>query len=159
MAVALAIILSFPTLTAFAQESEAAPERGNWLTSVATPLEVTEVLAQTSDPAAANFEEEFTFYRVTFAEPVTFDTWVYREPARGFGETNFVLELDGTLTWDRFWFGVSAPDQDGIQHEIVHQGQVNQYFILGDQVWSLKAQFDGQGNLLHVNGVTPVVEE
>lgn len=64
----------------------------------------------------------------------------------------------GGFSGGSFWFGVTRPDSDGIQHEIEHKGQVALYMrdsTTGD--WrSLKAQFDGQNELLHVNGVEPV---
>lgn len=128
-------------------------DRGNWIRGRAEELNVTEVLEQTANPSAPNFEEAFTFYRVTYGD-VTFDTWVYREPAR-LGGGNFVLENLGGLTQNRSWLGVSAPDGDGIQHEIVHQGQVSQYFETDDGWMSLIAQFDGHGDLQEVNGVSP----
>lgn len=130
-------------------------DRGNWMRGRAEELEVTEVLEQTSNPDAANFEEEFTFYRVTY-EAVEFGTWVYREPSR-LGGGNFVLEFDPEAGSNRFWYGVSAPDSDGIQHEIVHTGQASQYFETGDGWKSLIAQFDDQGNLQNINGVEPTV--
>jgi hypothetical protein len=146
--------------------SKAAPgrelHRGNWLASQAEPLEVTEVLAQTSDPTRANFEEEFTFWRVTFEPAVDYVAWIYREPARGDfnpaqpGRSNFVFDCPEICSsGNRFWYGVTAPGADGIQHEIVHRGAVHQYFITSEgDVRSLVAQFNGKGELLHVNGVT-----
>jgi hypothetical protein len=128
-------------------------DRGNWIRGRAEELQVTEVVAQTSDPNAGNFEEEFTFYRITY-EPVTYDTWVYREPSR-LGGGNFVSDDLGGATSDRFWYGVTGPDADGIQHEIVHDGPADQYFETEDGWRSLIARFD-DGELLRVNGVEPV---
>lgn len=128
-------------------------DRGNWPRGEAEELAVSEVLARTADPAADNFEEAFTFYRVTF-EPVTYDTWVYREPSR-LGGGNFVADELGGVTSSRFWHGVSAPDEDGIQHEIVHTGPADQYFETDDGWRSLVARF-ADGELLEVNGVEPV---
>lgn len=134
-------------------------DRGNSYASEADPLEVTEVTEQTSDPGQSNFEEEFTFYRVTYEE-VTYDEWVYREPAR-LGGSNFTLSGLDNATSDRFWYSISAADSDGVQHEIAHQGRVTQYFVNEDEdeVRSLTAQFNGQGELQHVNGVTPTKED
>lgn len=131
----------------------ASPDRGNSLRSVAEPVDLEEgdVEVEQSDPSASNFEEEFTFYKVAFEE-ITYDKWVYREAAR-LGGDNFVA--DSPSTSDAFWYGVSSPDGNDIQHEISHKGQVTQYFVTDDEVKSLTAQFNGQGELLHVNGVSP----
>lgn len=155
-ALALALALGMMAGPSLADQSDGQgePDRadsGNSLSSESEPLRVIEVLEQTSDPSQGNFEEEFTFYKVTYQE-VSYDTWVYREPAR-LGGDNFVLEgLDATS--NSFWYGVSAPDENGIQHEIVHQGQAIQYFDTSDGWESLTAQFDN-GELLDVNGVEP----
>lgn len=128
---------------------------GNWIRGQADDVTVTEVLERTADPEASNFEEEFTFWRVTFEEQ-TYDTWVYREPSR-LGGGNFVLDNLSGATSDRFWYGVTAPDGDGIQHEIVHDGQAIQYFETPNGWTELTAKFD-DGELEDVNGVEPVSE-
>lgn len=129
----------------------ASPDRSNSLRSVAEPVEVNSIEKNTSDKTDENFDEEFTFYKVTFEE-TAYDKWVYREAAR-LGGDNFVA--DDPDTSSAFWYGVSAPDGNGVQHEINHKGQVTQYFVTDDGVKSLTAQFNGQGELLHVNGVSP----
>lgn len=131
---------------------EATNDRGNWIRGHSEPVTVYSVEEKTSDPSASNFDEEFTYWKVTF-EPQTFDTWVYREPAR-LGGSNYVLEDLGGWTWDDFWYGVTAPDDDGIQHEIVHEGQAIQYFETESGWMELTAKFD-DGQLLEVNGVEP----
>lgn len=131
-----------------------ASEKGNSLRAVAEPVELEEgdVEVKTSDPSASNFDEEFTYY--VMRHGVEYDRAVYREPARLGGE-NF--DLTGSDVGS-FWFGVSAPE-DGVQHKIDHQGQVSLYFVVEnegeDEVRSLKVQFNGQGELLHANGVEP----
>lgn len=124
--------------------------KGNSARSEATPAEITSVVAETSDPGAANFEEEFTYYVIRFEE-IDHVQWTYREPAR-LGGKNHEAEWASTST--AFWFGVTAPDGDGIQHEIAHKGQVNMYYETPDgDIYSITAQFNGKGDLLHVNGV------
>lgn len=114
-------------------------------------LEPGDDVERTSDPSQSNFEEEFTFWRVDHG--VEFTESEYPEPART-GPDVFHL---GASSTGSFWFGVSAPDQNGIQHEINHTGQVAFYMLeAGTDEWtSLKAQFTGTGDLLHVNGVAP----
>lgn len=115
-------------------------------------LEPGDVVAQTADPSASNFDTAFTFWRVDHG--VSYSEAEYREPARTGPD---VYNLGG-YAGGSFWFGVSAPDDQGIQHKIDHTGQVA--FYMRDSTtgeWrSLKAQFNGKGDLLHVNGVEPV---
>ncbi len=126
-------------------------ERGNSLRSEATLIDLEEgdVEIQVSDESAANFDEEFTYYVVRGLPE--YDRAIYREPARLGGQN---VELGG---WDggSFWFGVTAPDENGIQHPIEHKGQVSLYLeVDGEWQW-LKVQFNGKGELLSVNGVEP----
>lgn len=127
-------------------------DRGNWIRGQSELVDVVSVEEKTSDPSQDNFDEEFTFWKVTFAQQ-TFGTWVYREPDR-LGGGNFVLDPEDDLDSDSFWYGVSAPDNKGVQHEIVHDGQAIQYFDTDEGWTELTAQFD-DGELQHVNGETP----
>lgn len=150
---ALATVLA---LSAFGGAALANNGKGNSARSVAEPVEITSVEAEVSDPDAANFDDEFTYYTVRFEE-IEYDTWTYREPVRLGGNGDFVDETGGTA--DAFWFGVTAPDEDGIQTEIEHKGQVSMYYETEDgDVYSIIAQFNGKGELLHVNGVEPTEE-
>lgn len=124
--------------------------KGNSLVSKAEPVEGVEVTARSADSEMANFDEEFTYYRVDFDE-VVYSTWVYREPAR-LGGKNTVAELPDAGAASAFWYGVSAPDADGIQHPVGHDGKVIQYFETEDGWRSLSAEFS-EGELVHVNGV------
>lgn len=108
-----------------------------------------DIEVQTSDPDASNFEEEFTYYVVRFG--FEYDEAEYREPARTGPE---VFGLGGSGA-GAFWFGVSAPDGDGIQHEVQHRGQVSLYLRVGDEWREIRAQFNGRGELVNVNGVRP----
>jgi hypothetical protein len=127
--------------------------KGNSARSVAEPAVITSVEAEVSDPGATNFEEEFTYYVVRFEE-INHTEWTYREPTRLGGNGDVSMDWDGTSS--AFWFGVSAPDANGIQHEIEHKGQVSMYYETEDgAVYSIIAQFNGKGGLLHVNGVKP----
>lgn len=119
----------------------------------AEPLEGITVEAETSDPEADNFAEEFTYYVVRFPEGFEYDESEYREPARTGPD---VYDLGGSDS-GAFWFGVSGPDEDGIQHEIDHRGQVALFLRdaeTGDW-YEVRAQFDGHGDLVHVNGASP----
>lgn len=129
----------------------ASSDRGNSLRSIAEPVDLEEgdVEVEQSDPSASNFDEEFTYYVVRNIGE--YDSALYREPAR-LGGDNF--ELSGSSVGS-FWFGVTGPGEDGLQHKIDHQGQISLY-LEEDGTWrSLTLQFNGQGELLHVNGVSP----
>lgn len=123
--------------------------RDNRRRSDAKQLDDITVEAEDSDSSASNFEEEFTYYVVRFPGEYNFEE--YREPART-GPDVFGLGGSG----DAFWFGVTAPDGEDIQHEIKHKGQAVLYLTDEDgDRYEIRAQFDGQGNLVHVNGVSP----
>lgn len=49
------------------------------------------------------------------------------------------------------WLGILNADGDPVDHK----GQLNWYYETEDGWVSLTFQFDDEGNLLHVNGVTP----
>lgn len=102
-----------------------------------------------TDPEADNFEEEFTYWVVR--DIPEYDSAVWRGPART-GPEN--IELGGSDVGS-FWVGVSAPDEDGIQHEVDHRGQESLYLHVGDDTYELRFQFDGRGTLRNVNGVEP----
>lgn len=143
---------SIATLGLFGTQPVLANNNSNQRRSEANLVDLSpgDVVEQTSDPDASNFEEEFPFWRVDHG--ITYDTAKYREPVRtGPG----VVELGGSS--GSYWFGVSAPDSEGIQHRIVHTGQTSLYLKESDtDEWKeLRLQFDGQGNLLNVNGVSP----
>ncbi len=129
--------------------------RSNVLSMAADPVELEEgdVEAKTASESEANFDSDFTYYTVNHG--FDYETAIYREPARLGGEN---VELAGH-TGGTFWLGVSAPDENGAQSEINHQGKTTVYLETEDGWKSLEAQFDGQGELQHVNGVTPVVPE
>lgn len=127
-------------------------DRGNWIRGRSELVDVVSVEEKTSDPSADNFEDEFTYWRVTF-DTLTYDTWVYREPAR-LGGGNYVVEGVGGAERGSFWYGVTAPDGNGIQHEIVHEGQAIQYYDTPGGWMELTATFE-DGDLLDVNGVEP----
>lgn len=127
--------------------------QGNSARSVAEPATIASVEAQASNPEAGNFEEEFTYYVVRF-DDIDHIEWTYREPVRLGGNGDVSMNWDATS--NAFWFGVSAPDNDGIQHEVKHKGQVSMYYETADgDVYSVIAQFNGKGELKHVNGVAP----
>lgn len=129
--------------------------RSNILAMMSDPVELEEgdVEAQAASESDTNFTSDFTYYVVHHDQD--YDKAIYREPAR-LGGGN--VELSGSTTGS-FWFGVSAPDDDGIQSEINHQGKVLLYLETEDGWKSLEAQFDGQGELQHVNGVSPVAAD
>lgn len=124
--------------------------QSNVLTLLAEPVELDEgdVEVKTADSSEANFENDFTYYVVHHDQE--YESAIYREPARLGGEN---VELSGS-TVGSFWLGVSAPDENGIQSEINHQGMVTLYMETEDGWKSLEAQFDGEGELQSVNGVS-----
>lgn len=124
--------------------------QSNVLTLLAEPVELEEgdVEVKTADSNEANFKNDFTYYVVHHDQE--YESAIYREPARLGGEN---VELSGS-TVGSFWLGVSAPDENGIQSEINHQGMVTLYMETEDGWKSLEAQFDGEGELQSVNGVT-----
>ncbi|WP_312910659.1 hypothetical protein [Natronosalvus caseinilyticus] len=137
------------TTGVLARQDQGGQGRDNRRRRDAELLEGVMVETKTSDPEAANFEEEFTYYVVRFPGEYTFEE--YREPART-GPDVYGLSGSGNA----FWFGVSAPDEDGIQHEIQHRGQAVLYLTDDEGNWyEVRARFDGQGNLVNVNGVSP----
>ncbi len=143
----LALLLAMSTVGAVVAQGQG---QGNSARSVAEPATITSVEAEVSNPGAGNFDEEFTYYVVRFEE-IDHVHWTYREPSR-LGGNNHSVAWEGLS--DAFWFGVSAPDINGIQHEIEHKGQVSMYYETEDgDVYSIIAQFNGKGELLSVNGV------
>lgn len=125
--------------------------QSNVLTLLAEPVELEEgdVEVKTADSSEANFENDFTYYVVRHDQE--YESAIYREPARLGGEN---VELSGS-TVGSFWLGVSGPGEDGIQSEINHQGTVTLYMETEDGWKSLEAQFDGEGELQSVNGISP----
>jgi hypothetical protein len=149
VALGLVFLLSFATFGAALANGQ-----GNSARSVAEPAVITSVEAEVSDPDRANFEEEFTYYVVRFETIENVVNWTYREPAVRGGNNDYSIVTSGS--WSAFWFGVSGPDGSGIQHPVDHKGQVSMYYETQDgDVYSIIAQFNGKGELLHVNGVRP----
>jgi hypothetical protein len=115
-------------------------ERGNWLSDVAEPVEL-----QSTD---------ITFHTINGVDYVrvqhnigAFETLVQREPARY--RQNVVT---GPGDFDVAWLGIV--DSDGTP--VDHKGQLNWYYEVDDDQWvSLTFQFNGKGELLHLNGVSP----
>lgn len=129
--------------------------RSNVLSLLSDPvtLEEGDVQAKTANESEANFDSDFTYYVVN--HEVDYDKAVYRETAR-LGGNN--VELSGSTTGS-FWFGVSAPNEEGMQSQINHQGKILMYLETEDGWKSLEAQFNGEGELQHVNGVSPVMPD
>jgi hypothetical protein len=146
-------VIGVGSLAAVGASPAVANHNNNRRRSEAEPvdLESGDVVAKTADPSQANFEEEFTYWRVDHG--IVYTESEYREPARTGPD---VYHLGGG-DYESFWFGVSGPDDDGVQHEINHKGQVAFYMLEeGTGEWkSLKVQFNGKGELIHVNGVEP----
>lgn len=130
--------------------------RSNILAMTSEPVELEEgdVEVQTASEGDANFESNFEYYKVDHG--VDYDKAIYREPARLGGDN---VELSGDASGS-FLFGVSGPNDEGIQSEVNHQGKTMLYLNTDDGWKSLEAQFNGEGELQHVNGVSPeVVQE
>lgn len=154
LAMSTMMVLGMLAGPALANNGKGPPDRdaprGNSLISVSEPVELEpgDVEVQTSDPGADNFEEAFDYYVVRHG--IDYDNAVYREPGR-LGGDNFELAASSVGS---YWFGVSGPDEDGVQSEIVHDGTVWVYFDTGDGWQHLKLEF-ADGELLSANGVSP----
>jgi hypothetical protein len=155
---ALALVLAFGLMAAPAFGNNGngkgnAPERANTTETLgfherAEAVNVTEVRAEVADPTKVNFDDQFIYYRVTYEE-VTYENHLYREVNRLDGNFEF-----GAGTSSRFWYGVSGPDEDGIQHQVVHDGTVVQYFRTEEGWKHLTATFE-DGRLLEINDKEP----
>ena len=69
----------------------------------------------------------------------------WRQPATSQGRTVSV----GDGTWNTLYLGVSGPECEPLEL----QGPVTVYYEYDDATYSVRAQFDGQGELVRVNGV------
>lgn len=119
-------------------------ERHNNLRSQADPIELDD--GDVEEMTGTDDGEAITYWVVR--HDVEHERAVYREPAR-LGPDNFCLADSDT---DSFWFGIAGPDLTPIEHK----GQTALYFEDESGDWhSLKVQFDGRGQLRHVNGVEP----
>ena len=121
-------------------------EKGNWLSGVATPVEL-----QPGDivPGALDDGTEFvTVNHQIVAKHGAYDTLVQREPAR---YRQNVVTADPE-NFNSAWLGIAGPQGP----EIAHKGQMTWYYNTAEDGWvSLTFQFNGKGELLHVNGVSP----
>lgn len=118
-------------------------ERHNNLRSQAEPIDL--AVGDVEERTGKRDGEEVTYWVVR--HDVDFSEAVYREPSR-LGPDNFCL---GGSDVGSFWFGIAGPDLTPIEHS----GQANLYLQDDDGWHSLKAQFNGRGELKHVNGVAP----
>ncbi|QBI20794.1 hypothetical protein ER308_15285 [Egibacter rhizosphaerae] len=121
-------------------------ERGNSLASQAEPVEL-----EPGDISAGTLEDGTEFITVDHqivADHGEYDTLVQREPTRYKG--NEVDHDPGQF--NAAWVGIAGPQGP----EIAHKGQMTWYYDTEDNGWvSLTFQFNGKGELLHVNGVSP----
>ena len=145
LTIALLFALTAATATILpASARGGAADRGNSLKSESVPAEIISVETKVSDWNAS----DFTYYVVSFKNIDDNVQWTYREPAR-IGGQNHSVKWSGSA--NAFWFGVTGPGGSQIEHK----GQVNMYYETADKTYSITAQFNGQGELLHVNGVQP----
>jgi hypothetical protein len=142
MTAMMAFVLAFGMLTAPAF----ANGKGNSARSVSIPVELT------ADDLGASMCEngvDVRFYTVQHnlgSEVGAADDITFREPPRLGGQENVSV---GDGTWDVLYLGVSGPECGDIQHK----GQVTVDYFIGDDIYTIVAQFNGKGELLHVKGV------
>ncbi|TVR71148.1 MAG: hypothetical protein EA415_11750 [Sphaerobacteraceae bacterium] len=115
-------------------------ERGNALASQATQVELTE-----DDVRFVQFGD--VSYVAIDHNLGGWDNLVWREPARLGGQNN----VSGPDSFNTLYLGVAGPDGGGV----AHKGQVSVYYEINGEWSSIIAQFDGKGELVHVNGVAP----
>ena len=77
--------------------------------------------------------------------------YLWCEPVRRGGASDCTVADPGE-PFDTLYLGISAPPN---QEQIEHKGQVSVYYDTPEGWKSIIAQFNGQGQLLHVNGVEP----
>lgn len=123
--------------TAQAGETGKSVERGNWLSGVAEPVELT------ADDITFHTPGDIDYVRVEHGIGA-YDTLVQREPARY--KQNVVDRDGGDFTVA--WLGIAGPEGP----ELDHKGELHWYYEVGDGEWvSLTFEFDGQGDLVRVN--------
>ena len=121
-------------------------ERGNWLSGVAEPVALT--ADDVSIVTLPNGTEYVVVNHRIAVDNDGYDTLVQREPAR---YKQNVVDTD-PVNYDSAWLGISGPRGSSISHK----GELNWYYEVGPNEWvSLTFQFNGKGELQHVNGVTP----
>jgi hypothetical protein len=140
MVVALAFGAVAPAVAAPGNGQGPGLERGNWLSGVATPVEL--------EPEAITFSEINGVAYVRVQHDIgDYAKLVQREPARY--KQNVVDETGGSF--NAAWLGIT--DAEGTP--VAHRGQLAWYYEVSEGEWvSLTFQFDGEGELLHVNGVS-----
>jgi hypothetical protein len=114
-------------------------ERGNALASQATQVELTE-----DDVRFVQFGD-ITYVAVDH-NLGGWDSLVWREPSRLGGQN----AVSGADSFNTLYLGVAGPDGSGV----AHKGKVSVYYEIDGEWLSIIAQFNGNGELLHVNGVS-----
>lgn len=143
---ALSLVFALGLMAGPALANGPSLERGNWLSGEATPVELTSDDVTTG--TLADGTEYVTVNHQIAATHGGYDTLVQREPARY--QHNVVT--DDPVNYDSAWLGIAGPSGP----EVPHQGALTWYYETDDAGWvSLTFQFDGEGDLLDVNGVTP----
>ena len=143
---ALVIALALSTL-APALANNGNGQGNNSARSVAQLVELT---ADDIGASMCDNGEDVRFYTVQHdlgSDLGAADDITFREPART-GPANLSV---GGGAWDTLYLGVSGPECGDIQHK----GQVTVNYHYGDDIYTIVAQFNGKGELLHVNGVSP----
>jgi hypothetical protein len=143
---ALTLAIAMGALAGPALAKGPALERGNWLSGVATPVELSP--ADISLGELADGTEFVTVNHNIAADFGGYDTLVQREPVRY--KQNVVTEVP--VNFNSAWLGILGPQGPAVPHK----GEMTWYYDTADAGWvSLTFKFDGQGNLEHVNGVVP----
>lgn len=142
---ALTLLFALGLMAGPALASGPSLERGNWLSGEATPVELT--AENVTVGTLADGTEYVTVNHRIAARYGGYDTLVQREPAR---YQHNVVEHD-PINYNSAWLGILGPQGPAVPH----QGPLTWYYRTAEGWVSLTFQFDGQGELLHVNGVTP----
>lgn len=146
MTVALMISAVAPAMAKGGPAQGKSLERGNWLSGVAQPVELTP--DDISTGTLANGTEYVTIDHRIAADHDGYTTLVQREPVR---YKHNVVDT-APANFNSAWLGISGPSGP----EIAHKGPMQWYYEVGDDEWvSLTFQFNGKGELVHVNGVRP----
>ena len=124
-------------------------ERGNWLSDVATPVELA------SDDVTLETVNGTSYVRVAHniaSDYEGYTTLVQRVPNRIGGENAVAEDLEPGEQFDTAWLSILGPEGTSV----THKGTFSWYYEVDPDEWvSLTFTFDGHGNLLNVNGVAP----
>lgn len=143
IAIAVAAALAFGMMApALAKQPDRAV-RGNSLSSVAVPVVIN--AGDIGSVTCANGNTYYTVQHNLGANHGSADDILWREPNRLGGQN---VSFGGGI-WNTLYLGIANAQCAAIRHK----GQVTVYYVYGNDVYSITAEFNGKGELLSVNGV------